>query len=250
MAISPVVLIVAGTDPTGGAGIVRDIETTAHFKVKANLAVTSVNVQDDQHVATTCPMSADLVQNQMMTALNNNSIYAIKIGMTGDKDIVEAITETVKQFSNIPTVLDPVLSASSGGALAKKQTTETIITQLLPHIDLLTPNMTELAILSKSSLANTHEQAIQQAKKLLSFGAKNILVKGGHAGGTLSIDSLVSQCNIEHFESLRLNATMRGTGCTLSSAIAANLALGKPLSQAIQTAKDYVYTLISKNVSK
>ncbi|EJF86635.1 hydroxymethylpyrimidine/phosphomethylpyrimidine kinase [Bartonella rattimassiliensis] len=244
MALTPSILIVAGTDPTGGAGIVRDIETTAYFHIKINLAITCVNVQDDHHVAKVVPMNEKLVAEQMRIALEAHSINAIKIGMTGNQAIIAAICHVLEDYPHIPVILDPVLIASSGGKLTTEKIIETIINQLLPHVTLLTPNRNELALLSQTPLAFHHKQAIEQAKKLLSLGARSILVKGGHADGPLAIDSLIDKTEIINISAPRLKGTMRGTGCILSSAIAAHLALNEPLISAVKKAKAYTHTLL------
>ncbi|WP_208437547.1 hydroxymethylpyrimidine/phosphomethylpyrimidine kinase [Bartonella taylorii] len=244
MALKPSILIVAGTDPTGGAGIVRDIETAAHFQIKANLAITCVNVQDDNHVAEIVPMHEKLIAAQMRSALGANPISAIKIGMTGTKAIITAICNVLKDYPHIPVILDPVLVASSGGKLITEKITEIMINKLLPHVDLLTPNREELALLSQNPLASHHKQAIQQARKLLSFGPRSILIKGGHANGPLATDSFIDKTEIINISTPRLTGTMRGTGCILSSAIAANLALNESMPQAIKNAKAYIHTLL------
>ncbi|MET3589408.1 hydroxymethylpyrimidine/phosphomethylpyrimidine kinase [Bartonella silvatica] len=245
MALIPSILIVAGTDPTGGAGIIRDIETAAHFQIKASLAITCVNVQDDNHVAEICPMSEKLVATQMRTALKANSISAIKIGMTGTQAIITAISDVLEEYPHIPVILDPVLVASSGGKLTTEKIIEKMTNKLLPHIDLLTPNRDELALLSQSPRASHHKQAIQQAKKLLSFGPRSILIKGGHANDPLATDSLIDKTNVIDISTPRLTGTMRGTGCILSSAIAAHLALNKSMTESVKSAKIYIQTLLS-----
>ncbi|ATO57690.1 hydroxymethylpyrimidine/phosphomethylpyrimidine kinase [Bartonella sp. 1-1C] len=250
MALMPSILIVAGTDPTGGAGIARDIETATHFQTKASLAITAVNVQDNNHVAEIVPMSKETMSAQMRIALKNNSIHAIKIGMTGTQAIIEGICDILKDYHHIPTILDPVLIASSGGQLTTETITDIMLNKLLPHIDLLTPNMAELSLLSKSPLASNHEEAIYQAQKLLSFGPRHILIKGGHTEGNFAIDSLINKAEIINISSPRLKGTMRGTGCILSSAIAANLALKKSMIEAIKNAKAYTYTLLLKHCKK
>ncbi|WP_208433896.1 hydroxymethylpyrimidine/phosphomethylpyrimidine kinase [Bartonella taylorii] len=244
MALTPSILIVAGTDPTGGAGIVRDIETTAHFQIKANLAITCVNVQDDNHVAEIVPMHEKLIAAQMRSALEANPISAIKIGMTGTQAIITAICNVLEDYPHIPVILDPVLVASSGGKLTTEKITKIMINKLLPHVDLLTPNREELALLSQNPLASHHKQAIQQARKLLSFGPRSILIKGGHANGPLATDSFIDKTEIINISTPRLTGTMRGTGCILSSAIAANLALNESMPQAIKNAKAYIHTLL------
>ncbi|UTO28871.1 hydroxymethylpyrimidine/phosphomethylpyrimidine kinase [Bartonella harrusi] len=244
MALIPSILIVAGTDPTGGAGIVRDIETAAHFQIKANIALTCVNVQDDHHVTEIVPMTGKLIAAQMRCALEANSISAIKIGMTGTQTIIAAICDVLEDYPHIPVILDPVLVASSGGKLTTETIIESMMNKLLPHVDLLTPNREELALLSKSPLASDDEQAIQQAKKLLSFGPCSILIKGGHAEGRLATDSFINKTEIINISTPRLKGTMRGTGCILSTATAAHLALNESLIEAVKKAKTYIHTLL------
>ncbi|MDM9996380.1 hydroxymethylpyrimidine/phosphomethylpyrimidine kinase [Bartonella henselae] len=250
MALMPSILIVAGTDPTGGAGIVRDIETAAHFQIKANLAITCINVQNDNHVAEIVPMCEKLIAAQMRAALEVNPISAIKIGMTGNQAIIAAICNVIEDYPHIPVILDPVLFASSGGKLITEPIIEIMINKLLPYVDLLTPNREELALLSQTPLASCHKQAIQQAKKLLSFGPRSILIKGGHADGPLATDSFIDKTEIIDISTVRLTRTIRGTGCILSSAIAAHLALNESMIQAIKNAKEYIYKLLLNHNQK
>lgn len=249
MALAPKILIVAGTDPTGGAGIVRDIETASHFCVKTGLAVTSVNVQDDQYVKEKLPIPGDIICGQLRAALQSAKISAIKIGMTGTAEIVRTIYDVLDEFPDIPVILDPVITASSGGALADGATIAEIQKKLLKHCLLITPNLAELARLTETVLAKNHEQAIEQAKKLVLLGARYVLAKGGHETGDVSTDSLVSAGKVRNFSFPRLDATMRGTGCTLSTAIACELANGKNIEGAVKSAKAYVYQLLKERVT-
>ena len=249
MALMPKILIIAGTDPTGGAGIVRDIETASHFSVKTGLAVTSVNVQDDHHVETKLPMNGDIIRGQMLAALRSDKISAIKVGMTGSPEIVEAICSVLDNFSDIPVILDPVIRASSGGVLADDKTVAVIKEKLLKYCYLVTPNIPELAALTGEPPSQNHTQTIEQAKKLLASGSKYVLAKGGHETGDIAIDSLVSSSRTTNFSNSRLNATMRGTGCTLSTAIACGIAKGKSLEYAVETAKNYVYQLLRERAA-
>lgn len=246
MALTTKVLIVAGTDPTGGAGIVRDIETASHFKISVGLAVTSVNIQDDRHVGTKMPVPPDIISGQMRAAIEAGHISAIKIGMTGTVQNVKTICGVLEQFSTIPVILDPVITASSGGALADVATVRTIANDFIKHCYLLTPNLMELAQLTGTAFSKNHSQSIEQAKKLVGRGAKYVLVKGGHEKGKNAIDSLVSADKITQFSFPRLNAKMRGTGCTLSTAIACGLAKGESIEDAVQNAKTYVYQLLKE----
>lgn len=232
----PHVLVVAGSDSSGGAGIVRDIETLAAFGVKASVAITAITVQTHHGVERADPVAPDRVAQQMRAALSANPIAAIKIGMLATSATIAAIAQVLADHPGIPVVLDPVLVSTSGRALLAADATQALL-ERLPACTLVTPNLPELSV-----LAALPGSISDQAGSLLTAGAKAVLVKGGHADGRQAIDILFHQEQAEqHFASPRLNATMRGTGCMLASAIAARLAFGDPLSTAIAQAKAFVH---------
>lgn len=245
----PNVLIIAGTDSSGGAGIVRDIETANSLGCKSSLAITAVTAQTNQGVVAVEPMPPLLVEQQIEAAQIANVIKAIKIGMAATVENILAIKNQLLKIDTMPIVYDPVLAASSGGSLAKHNLKDAILVKLLPHIDLLTPNISELANLLGEEMAQNDSQAIDQAKKLISMGAKAILVKGGHLEGENAYDYLVTKQDVTEFCQPRLIAQMRGTGCTLSTAISCNLAKGDNLHDAISKAKDYLYAKLLKIAS-
>lgn len=256
MALTPHVLIIAGTDPTGGAGIVRDIETTAHFGVRAALAVTSVNVQTDNAVTSIFPLPGQLVEEQMEAAFSTGAIKAIKIGMVGTEDIATSIIHSLQKHQNIPVIYDPVLAASSGGALVAGNNTQKISQKLFPYVTILTPNLPELGQLTGLAPAKDEAQIRAQVSHLQIPPGTYVLAKGGHGQSDLAIDRLYRYpCLIENqemalqeFSTPRLNVSMRGTGCILSSAIAANLALGNSVSDSVNKAKDYIYKLMQNHL--
>ncbi|EJF90606.1 bifunctional hydroxymethylpyrimidine kinase/phosphomethylpyrimidine kinase [Bartonella tamiae] len=247
MALNPRILIVAGTDPTGGAGIVRDIETAAHMRVDASIAITSVNVQDDMCVSQKHPISGEIIAHQMSAVLQAQKIDAIKIGMTGTSDSIDAITQILTAYPVVPVIFDPVIMASSGGYLVDNACIDAIKAKLLKHCYCVTPNLFELSRLSNSELAENELIAIEQAKNIFNFGVPNILIKGGHAAGKTSNDILLNTSTQKIFTNPRINTSMRGTGCILSTAIACHIALGKHLNTAIEEAKNYVFHLLEKN---
>jgi len=232
----PHVLVVAGSDSSGGAGIVRDIETLAAFGVKASLAITAITVQTHHGVEHADPVAPERVAQQMRAALSANPIAAIKIGMLATSATIFAIARVLADHPGIPVVLDPVLVSTSGRALLDPDATEALL-DLFSACTLVTPNLPELSV-----LAAVPGSTSDQARYLLTAGAKAVLVKGGHADGRQAIDILFRAGHKDQpFASPRLAATMRGTGCMLASAIAARLALGDPFPAAVTAAKAFVH---------
>jgi hydroxymethylpyrimidine/phosphomethylpyrimidine kinase len=237
----PHVLVVAGSDSSGGAGIARDIATLSHFGVRASLAVTAVTAQTDAAVIAVEAMPAALVAAQMRAALDANPIAAIKIGMLATVEIVEAIADTLAGYDAIPVVLDPVLASTSGAWLLSDPGVDRLRRRLLPVSSLITPNIPELGILSGADTARSDVEIADQVARLFDKGSASVLVKGGHAEGPQSIDMLYAIGKPpQQFASPRRNVTLRGTGCMLSSAIAAHLALGHDIQAAISRAKTFL----------
>lgn len=257
MAMIPHVLIIAGTDPTGGAGIVRDIETTAHFGVRAALAVTSVNTQTDKSVTAIHPLAGRIIEDQMEAAFSTGKIKAVKIGMVATAAIAAGIIRSLKKHPEIPVVYDPVLKASSGGMLAKGNDANMISRKLFSYITILTPNIPELAQLSTSVPAQNEAQILKQVSLLPMPPGTYVLAKGGHIQESQSTDRLYhlplfpdrKESTMQEFSHPYLDGSMRGTGCILSSAIAANLALGKTMEDSVKIAKDYVYQLMQNHLN-
>jgi hydroxymethylpyrimidine/phosphomethylpyrimidine kinase len=233
MAMTAHMLIIAGADSSGGAGIVRDIETAAHFGVKASLALTAITAQTHRRVEAMEPVNAALVADQMHAAFEANPIAAIKIGMMANAGIVSAIAEVLATVPHIPVVLDPVLASTSGTRLLSAEGISRLLERLLERCLLITPNIPELEILTKLTDNTTHA-----ADMLLAKGCSAVLVKGGHAESALATDILYRPGELpRQFCSRRWSASLRGSGCMLASAIAANLALEFPLTEAIAAAK-------------
>lgn len=240
MALGPTVLVVAGSDSSGGAGMARDLATLARHGVRAALAVTAVTAQTHAAVTAIETMPPALVAEQMRTALAANRIGAVKIGMLGTAETARAVAAVLAADARPPAVLDPVLSASAGRRLMAGDS-RTAFDSLLSRAALVTPNRPELALLAGLPEATSEEAAIAQAVLLLERGAPAVLVKGGHAGGARSDDLLVMPAGaVQRFSSPRLPFSLRGTGCMLASAIAARLALGAGLAEAIALAKQHV----------
>lgn len=247
MAMTPHVLIVAGSDSSGGAGIARDIETVSAFGLRGCLAVTAVTVQTHAAVERIDQMPPELIAAQMRAAFAANPIAAVKIGMLGTASAIEAVGSVLAANRQVPVVLDPVLVATSGRVLLEDDALDALRRNLMPVCRLVTPNLLELATLTGSDPAADEENAWLQGEELSSTTGTGVLVKGGHAQGAYAVDVLLQPNRPAiRFEAPRLDRRMRGTGCMLSSAIAAFLALGASPEDSVRNAKQYVFDIIAR----
>ncbi|MER9174446.1 hydroxymethylpyrimidine/phosphomethylpyrimidine kinase [Mesorhizobium sp. M0955] len=246
----PCVLVVGGSDSSGGAGIARDIETISSIGVRTCLAVSALTVQTHEAVTEIHPSQPDLVADQMRAALQANTVEAIKIGMLATVDIVIAVAAVLRENRHVPAVLDPVLASTSGRALLEEGAIAAMKRDLMPHCRLVTPNLIELALLVGSELAVDEDGAVKQGQELVAAEAQALLIKGGHAAGPRSIDILLrlDQEPIR-FDIPRLAVSMRGTGCMLASAIAAHLAKASPLEDSVRQGKLFVFEKIRKQAA-
>lgn len=239
------VLIIAGTDSSGGAGLTRDTATLAHFELEALCAVTAVTAQSDAAVAAVQVVPAALVSAQMAAALAGGRARAVKTGMLATRANVLAVAEALGRAPDLPLVVDPVLAASSGGELLEAAGRSALIAALLPRATLLTPNIQEAALLLGARPASSEEELLEQGRALCALGAAAVLVKGGHAPGPRATDWLLSADGARRaFSAPRSARGHRGTGCALATAIAAGLAVGMPLAAACERAKQYVTALL------
>jgi hydroxymethylpyrimidine/phosphomethylpyrimidine kinase len=240
------VLVIAGADSSGGAGIARDLRTLADLHTRALCALTAVTAQTDAAVLATHLIPGAMLSRQVAAAFATAAIGAIKVGMLGSAAAVQAVCEALEGHAAVPLVLDPVLASSSGGELLDAPGRARLTEALLPRARLVTPNIPELAELTESIPAHEEDDVLRQGRQLLERGAAAVLVKGGHGGGPESIDLLVQR----GLAPLRLSAPrsprgMRGSGCALATAIAAALAAGSSLESACRQGKTYVTGLFS-----
>jgi len=235
----PRVLVVAGSDSSGGAGIARDVEVLAERGVRASLAVTAVTAQTHERVVAVEPMPPALVMAQMEAALEAGPVGAIKIGMLATGGAVEAVASVLRKHTDIPVVLDPVLVSSSGGRLLERDGVAVLKQDLLPLCRLVTPNWLELAALTDAAPAWGEEDAFRQVNDLLDAGCGAVLVKGGHAPTDKNATDILLRRGAAplRFEAPRAPGTLRGSGCAFASSIAGGLAEGKPLEESIRQAK-------------
>ena len=234
------VLIIAGSDSSGGAGIQADIKTCAAFGAYSMTAITAVTAQNTVGVHEVEMMPAALVKAQIEACLSDIGADVIKIGMLGNMDIINVVAEAITDIDAF-VVLDPVMVATSGDRLLDADSIEAMKTKLVPLCDLITPNVPEAEILTGLKIDDTDGMSVAGAK-LLKMGAYAALMKGGHLSGKVLVDILVSEDGTSHMTGPRLHSRhTHGTGCTLASAVAAAMALGAPLEEAVLSARDFVF---------
>ena len=241
------VLVIAGVDSSGGAGLTRDVRVLADLATDTVCAVTAVTAQSDSRVAAVHHVPPEIIRTQIAAAFESRTIGAVKIGMLGNRATVEAVVESLRPRETVPVVLDPVLVASSGGILLDEEGREALVARLLPCVTLVTPNVPELAALLGEKPAAGESPLVGQALRLLTLGPEAVLLKGGHATGAEAVDWLVcGNRSVRRIASARIPATLRGTGCALASAIAAGLASGAALADSCERAKRYVTLMLQR----
>jgi hydroxymethylpyrimidine/phosphomethylpyrimidine kinase len=243
----PSVLTIAGFDGSGGAGIQADIKTFSALGCFATSVLTALPVQNTQGVRSIYPIPYQAVVEQIETILDDIFPDAIKIGMVHTSELVSAIVSSLRKYPAIPIVFDPVMVATSGHKLIEETTIQAIIDGLFPIASVITPNMDEAAILAGMPI-NTLDDMYMAGEKILTLGCQSVLLKGGHLDLPL-ITSLYfdgkGQVLSYEFEKFPTNNT-HGSGCTLSSAIAAYIAQGKSLHEAVSLGQTYVHQAIKQ----
>ena len=238
MSFIPKVLIIAGSDSGGGAGIQADIKTTSYFKGYAMTAVTAITAQNTVGVQSIYPLPKQIVIDQINSINNDLAPDVIKIGMLADLEIIKYISMNLSSYK---IVLDPVMVATSGDVLVSDEIITSIKKNLISKSFLITPNIYEAEILSEIKVNNVEDQ-IECGIKLLKLGCKNVLIKGGHGNSHNICDVLITSDGDEHiFKSNKIKSTnTHGTGCSLATAIATNIGLGKNIKESIKVSIDYV----------
>jgi hydroxymethylpyrimidine/phosphomethylpyrimidine kinase len=237
----PNVLSIAGLDPSGGAGIAADLKTFAALRCNGMAVITALTVQNSQGVRAVHVPPADFAAAQIDAIFEDIEVAAVKIGMLGCGAIAEEVAGRLAHYKPRFIVLDPVLNATSGDSLATSDTAGAIVRHLISLAALVTPNIAEAARLSGQVVAGDFEGMRRAATALHGRGAKAVLVKGGHMAGPTSDDLFFDGKSFRLFSAPRVETrNTHGTGCTLSSAIAAYLARGYALEEAIGAAKTYL----------
>lgn len=239
------VLIVAGSDSGGGAGIQGDLKTVTALEAYAATAITALTAQNTQGVFGIMPVQPDFIAQQMRLVLEDIGADCIKTGMLHNSDVVETVVAVLTELApTLPLVVDPVMFAKGGAALLDPSARASLSTRLLPRATVLTPNTEEATALTGIAI-NDPDTMAEAARQLLDLGPQAILIKGGHLSGATVTNLLVTAHGVHRFTQPRLDTPhTHGTGCTLASALAAGLAQGLPLTNAAERALAYVHEAI------
>jgi len=245
------VLSIAGSDCSGGAGIQADLKTFSAHGVFGMSVIVSVVAENTSRVIDIQDITSDMIEKQIDAIFEDIEVDAVKIGMLSTKSCMKAVARKLEEYKPNNVVIDPVMYAKNGCALMDPNSIDTLIQVVLPYASLLTPNIPEAEKISNIKISNTKDMETA-AKIIYDMGCKNVLIKGGHAVGD-AVDILYDGREFYVFESQRIDTkNTHGTGCTFSSAIASNLALGMVMVEAVEKAKKYITTAIkhSLNIGK
>jgi len=243
------ILIIAGSDSSGGAGIQADIKTITSLGSYAMTAVTAITVQNTTGVISVVPIHPKEIEKQILFTCKDIRPDAIKIGMLHSSKVITSVTNALKRLKNSKIVLDPVMVAKGGSKLINQTAIKTLKKKLIRKVYLITPNIPEAEILTKTKIKNL-EDMIRAGNILIKMGAKNVLIKGGHKNTNFIKDVMLSKKEIKIFKNKRIKTkNTHGTGCTLSSAIATFLSCGKPLKKSCELGTKYVNQAIGSNLN-
>jgi hydroxymethylpyrimidine/phosphomethylpyrimidine kinase len=240
----PIVLVFAGTDPSGGAGMQADILTLSSMGCHPLSVVTAVTVQDTMGVEDVLPIDAEWVADQARCVLEDMPVAVFKIGLLGSVEAVAAIAEVVSDYPDIPLVLDPILASGRGDELASEDLISAMRELLVPQTTLITPNSLEVRRLARDEDADEDDDPDlgECARRILSLGCEYVLITGTHENTPQVINTLYEQQGVMRTDSWqRLTGTYHGSGCTLASAIAATIANGLAIPEAVRDAQEYTW---------
>ncbi|MBS0533654.1 MAG: bifunctional hydroxymethylpyrimidine kinase/phosphomethylpyrimidine kinase [Proteobacteria bacterium] len=247
----PVVVTIAGSDSGGGAGIQADLKTFAANGVYGTSVLTALTAQNTQGVSAIHDVPLVFVAAQLEAIFSDFDVAAVKIGMLSRAETIRVVAADLRRRAAKYIVLDPVMVATSGDRLLAEDAIAALCGELMPLAAIVTPNLHEAAALTGKPLARNEEEMAAQARDIFAFGPRAVLIKGGHSAGSGTSDEAVdllidSSGAVTRFAAKRIaTKNTHGTGCTLSSAIAANLAKGQSLTDAVRAAKDYVTQAIA-----
>lgn len=243
---TPVALTIAGSDSSGGAGIQADLKTFAALGVYGASVITALTAQNTSGVSGIHFVPAEFVTAQIDAVFADLDVNAVKIGMVAQLTAIDAIAAGLARWSTRHVVLDPVMVATSGDRLLASDAVAALRTKLIPHASLVTPNLPEAAALLDEPVAASAAAIESQGKRLLAFGCQAVLIKGGHGQGPESVDYLISGDGIIALAAPRIaTKNTHGTGCSLSSAVAAGLAKGEDMETAVRHAKAWISAAIA-----
>ena len=242
----PIALTVAGSDSSGGAGIQADLKTFAALGVYGASVITALTAQNTRGVNGIHQVPSDFVTAQIDAVFGDLEVKAVKIGMVAELATIDAIAAGLDRWSPKHVVLDPVMVATSGDRLLAADAVEALRTKLVPHASLITPNLPEAAALLDEPIASNEAAIESQGRRLLAMGCPVVLIKGGHGQGAESIDYLIEGNGVVALAAPRIaTKNTHGTGCSLSSAIAAGLAKGEDMATAVRQAEIWISAAIA-----
>lgn len=241
-AAPPIALTIAGSDPSGGAGIQADLKTFSAFGVYGASVITALTAQNTLGVSGVLGIAPDFIAAQFRAVASDLTVSAVKTGMLGDAPTVEIVTKLLSEIPAVPLVVDPVMVATSGDVLLAADAIDAVRRLLIPRAFLITPNIPEAAKLLNAAAAETEDDMRRDAERLMQFGCGAVLLKGGHASGAEAVDILFDGATHHVLRRPWIETrNTHGTGCTLSAAVAANLALGQRLEEAVAHSKSFVW---------
>lgn len=244
-----IALTIAGSDSIGGAGIQADLKTFAAHGVYGTSALTAVTAQSTAGVTNVFPLPPDIVRAQIEAISQDTAIAVVKTGMLATADIVQAVSESIGKLHAAHVVIDPVMAASAGETrtLLGLESVSLLKAQLLPLATVVTPNVSEAAVLSGIDVTSL-DSAREAARRIAEWGPIAVVIKGGHLAGPHAVDLLLIEGSFSELSAARVQTTdVHGTGCTFASAIAARLALGDDIARAVDQAKRYTTEAIAQS---
>lgn len=241
-------LTIAGSDSSGGAGIQADLKTFSANGVFGMSVITAVTAQNTQGVLAVEDISSEVVQKQIEAIFEDIRVDAVKVGMVSRIETIQAVSGQLQRYQAHPVVVDPVMVSKSGYHLLQPEAVRALLEKLLPIATIVTPNIPEAEIMAQMSIKNLKDMEAA-ANRIFRMGPRNVLVKGGHLTDQAT-DVLFDGVDYVHLTAERIfTKNTHGTGCTLSSAIAANLAKGRSISDAVREAKEYLTTAIRHSLA-
>lgn len=244
--MTAIAVTIAGSDSSGGAGIQADLKTFSALGVYGASVIAALTAQNTRGVSAIHNVPPDFITAQIDAVFSDLAVDAVKVGMLSTPAAIEAVAEGLDRHGQANVVLDPVMVAATGARLLVPEAVETLKRRLFPRARLITPNLPEAAALLDAEVATSEAEMRAQANRLLALGAQAVLIKGGHGSGAESVDLLATPAGVARFAASRIaTENTHGSGCTLSAAIAAGLAKGAALADAVGAAKDFISRAIA-----
>jgi hydroxymethylpyrimidine/phosphomethylpyrimidine kinase len=244
--MTAIAVTIAGSDSSGGAGIQADLKTFSALGVYGASVIAALTAQNTRGVSAIHNVPPDFITAKIDAVFSDLAVDAVKVGMLSTPAAIEVVAEGLDRHGQANVVLDPVMVAATGARLLVPEAVETLKRRLFPRARLITPNLPEAAALLDAEVATSEAEMRAQADRLLALGAQAVLIKGGHGSGAESVDLLATPAGVARFAASRIaTENTHGSGCTLSAAIAAGLAKGAALADAVGAAKDFISRAIA-----